>query len=165
MENLKFKKVESTDEIDKVVVLADNIWNEHYASLISKDQIDYMLEKFQSTDAISKAINEGALDYYLVCENDVPIGYIGINIANNKLFLSKFYLLSSSRGKGYGRDTMNFIVKTANENKANSIWLTCNKNNKSLKQYSSLGFKVINSQESDIGNGYVMDDYVLEKTI
>ena len=41
-----------------------------------------------------------------------------------------------------------------------------NKNNKdAIEKYIHLGFKQIDFVVPDIGNGYVMDDYVMEKII
>ena len=46
------------------------------------------------------------------------------------------------------------------------IWLTCNKNNtKTLDIYKHLGFEIVREEVTDIGEGYVMDDYVLEYKI
>ena len=80
------------------------------------------------------------------------------------IFLSKFYVRNTLRGKGLGKAMLDTIYKFTAEHNLNRIWLTCNKyNSKSLNIYKKLGFEIVSEIVTDIGNGYVMDDYILEK--
>ena len=82
------------------------------------------------------------------------------------IFLSKFYVKNGLRGKGLGKAMLNTIYEFATKRNLNRLWLTCNKyNSKSLNIYKKLGFAIINEIVTNIGNGYVMDDYILEKHI
>ena len=76
------------------------------------------------------------------------------------MYLSKFYLYKSERGKGYSHDMMTFVITNAKELKLNGIELNVNKHNSACRAYESLGFKIVRSEKNDIGNGFYMDDYV-----
>lgn len=162
---MTIQPVQNESEIEVVVNLANEIWNEHFTPIIGKAQVDYMLEKFQSRKAISEQIENGFL-YYLVRINKNSIGYIGIYPKQDELFLSKIYIRSSKRGKGYGRKAIQFLEKLAQEKGLRKITLTVNKNNTdTIKAYEEFGFKNLGSVVQDIGNGFIMDDYGMEKTI
>ena len=82
------------------------------------------------------------------------------------LFLSKLYLAKEYRGKGLASKMFVFIERQAVDNGYNKIYLTCNKYNRhSLDVYAKKGFEIIESVVTDIGSGFVMDDYVLAKKI
>ncbi len=144
--------------------LAKEIWQHHYLPIIGQAQIDYMLNKYQSEPAILSDLKTG-YTYYMAKADKIPCGYCSVKM-DNGVFLSKFYVKKSYRGKGIGKKIIEIINNYAADNNANRIWLTCNKyNSESLGVYKKLGFKKIDSIVTDIGGGYVMDDYVLEKQI
>ncbi|MUP44685.1 GNAT family N-acetyltransferase [Gramella sp. BOM4] len=151
--------------IDTVARLAREIWIEHYTAIIGKDQVDYMLGKFQSVPAITEQVSQ-AVHYYLLKLDGEPVGYLSYRIDDDHLFLSKIYVLKSQRGKGIGKEAMTFLKKQAIRADLQKIQLTVNKyNSKSIHAYEKMGFVNVDSIVQDIGNGFVMDDFVLEKTI
>ena len=163
-DNLKVEVVSFKKDIEIVESLAKEIWEQHYLPIIGQAQVDYMLNKYQSVDAISQSIKDGYV-YYIAYYEDKPCGYSAI-VQDEGILLSKFYVKKSLRGKGLGKAMLNSIYTYAAGNNLNRIWLTCNKyNSKSLNIYKKLGFIIIDEVVTDIGNGYVMDDYILEKHI
>lgn len=162
---MTIEPVLNNSQIEIVENLACEIWNEHFTPIIGKVQVDYMLEKFQSRKAISEQIENGFL-YYLIRTNHDSIGYIGIHPKQDELFLSKIYIRSSERGRGYGRKAIQFLEKLAQEKGLRKITLTVNKNNiDTIKAYEKFGFRNIGPVVQDIGNGFIMDDYGMEKVI
>ena len=157
--------VTSTTQIASVAHLAQTIWTDHYTPIIGGLQVDYMLAKYQSETAISNQIKDG-YHYYLI-KNDIGYtGYFAFSLHKDFLFLSKFYVLKSMRGNGLGKLALSFIERKASELRLPKIRLTVNKyNSKSISAYEKMGFVNVDSIVQDIGNGYVMDDYVLEKNI
>ncbi len=156
---IEFKIVNNTEAISKVAKLAKDIWNEHYLPMIGSHQVSYMLDKFQSEDAIEQQIKEG-YKYYIILENQVEAGYFSVKDKSEKLFLSKLYVQKYFRGKGIGKQAIKFI-KSNFDNPV--IQLTVNKNNShSITFYQNVGFKVVDDVVTDIGGGFVMDDYVME---
>lgn len=157
----------SASETAVIAELARLIWNEHYSSIISQQQIDYMLDKYQSVAAIHKQIADGML-YFLISSNNKPAGYLALmpDANNSKLHISKIYLDAASRGLGHGKQTLDFIEQHCRKMHIHKLWLTVNKHNHiAINTYRRWGFHITESIVTDIGSGFVMDDYVMEKSI
>ena len=151
--------------LKELAEFAAPIWHEHYTSIIGKKQVEYMLEKFQSENAIKEQIAE-QYQYYQVTNGNPLIGYFSIQLRDNSsLFISKFYLAKSARGCGAGRKMLTFIEDLAKEHKCKTIDLTVNKYNSAYEVYLKLGFSKIGEAEFDIGQGYIMDDYLMSKPV
>ena len=121
-----------------------------------------MLEHFQSVEAIRRQIAEEGYAYYLLGRLDGGAGYIAIREESDALFLSKLYVRKCFRGLHFAADTMAFL-RGYRARGLNRIYLTVNKRNTgSISFYRKQGFRTIRSQTSDIGGGFVMDDYVME---
>ena len=158
--NFTFKRVLTLDQVEMVVQLANVIWTEHYSPIIGKSQVDYMLRNFQSASAIANEINIINNHYYLLYRDEEPVGYVGIKLETQSIFLSKIYVLSSERGKGIGNLAITFIRELAISNNLCKIALTVNKDNHyTVAAYKRIGFKITGEICTDIGEGYVMDDY------
>ena len=159
-------EVKNEDQIDIVESLAREIWTEHYTPIIGTDQVKYMLDKFQSKDAISTQIKTEGFMYFLIEEKGKYIGYIGLQSTGQELFLSKIYIQASRRGKGFGKKALQFLENLAHKLNLKKITLTVNKNNiKSIKAYGKMGFKHLGPVVQDIGNGFIMDDFKMEKRV
>ena len=162
---MNIEKVSTEMQIETVARLAYEIWNQHFTSIIGKAQVDYMVDKFQSKKAISEQIEEG-YSYYLIEADGGYIGYTGICPKEEELFLSKLYIRASQRGRGYGRKAVEFIEKLACKKGLGKITLTVNKNNTdTIRAYEKFGFKNVGPTVQDIGGGFVMDDYKMEKAV
>lgn len=160
-------KIETDEQIKEVSLLAKEIWNEYSIRFISQEQIDYMLEKFQSEQAIKGQINFQKYSYYFLEEDGENFGYFAVQKQKENLFLSKFYIKKEFRGKGYARKAfVNAIIPIAKELEIPKISLTVNKYNfVAIMVYERLGFDRIGAKELNIGNDYVMDDYLYEYII
>lgn len=149
-------------QIREIAALADIIWHEHFTPIIGKDQVEYMVEKFQSYPALKGQIADG-YEYYQLYFDGEFCGYCGIHPEDGRLFLSKLYLKKDARGKHLATHAFEFLKKLCQERGLESIWLTCNKYNaNTLAVYRHLGFQTTDTQEADIGGGYIMDDYIME---
>ncbi len=160
-----FLEVSTDKQIEIVESLAREIWTEHYLSIIGSEQVDYMLDKFQSKQAISEQIKSGVV-YFLMKEDNEFIGYIAVQPSGAELFLSKIYVKSSKRAKGHGKRAVRFAEDLAHERGLRKIVLRVNKNNiNAIKAYEKMGFRNVGSLVQDIGDDFVMDDYTMEKTV
>lgn len=157
-------EVETDEQIAELCNLAKEVWNEYSIRFISQEQIDYMLEKFQSEQSIKGQVDFQKYRYFFLEEDGENIGYFAIQHKKNELFLSKVYIKKDFRGKGYFRKAFNnAITKLAIELELPKITLTVNKYNlPSVCIYENMGFSRVDSIETDIGDGYIMDDYVYE---
>lgn len=165
--NITFQPVKTTEEIAEVARLASEIWREHYVSIISMAQIDYMIDRFQSVPAIADQIRHQGYAYYLFHRGDSSaVGYMAVKEEEGKLFLSKFYVRKEHRGKGYASRAIAFLEKLCKDRNLSHIWLTVNRyNTSSIAVYEKKGFRIVREQCADIGNGFVMDDFIMEKEI
>lgn len=164
--DLDFPKVETAEEVSVLAQLASEIWYDYYVSIISKEQIDYMVEKFQSVQAITNQIENQGYEYYFMNINGNNIGYLGMKQEDGKLFLSKFYIQKEHRGKGYASQAIEFLVEICKDRRLGVIWLTVNRfNDATIAVYEKKGFRRVNTLAADIGNGFVMDDHIMEKEI
>jgi len=162
---IHFKVVTTNQDLVLIEEMAKIIWHEHYTPIIGVEQVVYMLEKFQSAATMRSQMEKG-YQYFLIVKEKSPVGYLSFIKKEEELFLSKIYILSEERGQGTGRIAFQFIETQARENHCKKIGLTVNKNNlNSIKAYKSAGFQNIGALVQDIGHGFVMDDYAMEKLI
>jgi ribosomal protein S18 acetylase RimI-like enzyme len=157
----------SGDTTAEVTRLACEIWEEYYVPIIGQQQVNYMLEKFQSEQAITEQLGKG-YNYYLATREGQRAGYLAVVPDNDKprLMISKLYVLKAYRGSGIGKDMLLFIESLAISRGVKTIWLTVNKGNaQSIAWYSRRGFRNDGPIVMDIGGGYVMDDYRMEKAL
>lgn len=164
--NITFEQVITEKQIKVLADTANIVWHDAFKDILTLAQIEYMIEKFQSFNALYEAINKNNYLYYLIKTDNNVVGYTGLHEESGKMFLSKLYILKEYRGKGFSSKTFEFIENLAKEKNLKSVWLTVNKNNNhAIEVYKHKGFVVIRKQVTDIGNGFVMDDYVFEKVI
>ncbi len=170
-QSVRFVPVTTPQQFDVVAGLAREIWYEYYVPLIGRAQVDYMVSKFQSSGAMQQQLREG-YEYFLVRRGPTErdgrdIGYCAVQPqpADGSLFLSKLYLLRDDRGAGTGRVCMEFIEQLARRRGLRLLWLTVNKGNPAVKAYERLGFRIAADVVMDIGGGFVMDDFRMEKPL
>ena len=169
MELVKFVPVLQPPDIASVSLLAHAVWTEYYSPFIEHSLIRYILGKYQSEKAIAEQITRENYLYYFVKDGrDVVLGYFALvpREAAGELFLSKFYIRAEERAKGYGRHVLDFAEKTARSWGLSRITLTVNKKNQgSIAAYERMGFSRVDAVVTDIGEGFVMDDYVMQKEL
>lgn len=166
---IEFQPVISQENTSEVSRLARIIWQEHYLAIIGQEQVDYMLEKFQSKTVITQQLDQG-YEYYLILYQGQSTGYAAVapipDSIPPKLLLSKIYIEKHLRGRGLGKKTLKFAEELCRKRGFTTIRLTVNKNNShSIEWYKRMGFTNIESIVQDIGCGFVMDDFIMEKTV
>jgi diamine N-acetyltransferase len=163
---LTFKAANEND-INLIQQLAHTIWHSHYPGIITVEQIEYMLEVMYSASTINKELKEGH-QWILLFLEDIPIGFISFffDKEHNTVKLNKLYVLQTYHGLGFGQQALEYVKNCAAELGASDLYLTVNKlNKKAINAYSKAGFKIENSVITDIGKGYVMDDYIMNYKI
>lgn len=160
-----FLAATTSTHFSDIADLAKHIWEEHYTPIIGKEQVDYMVGKFQTSEAMQKQASEGYIYFLIVFENE-QVGYLSIKKNESDLFLSKIYVQKEFRGRKIGKSALEFVESKAKEFNCNSVSLTVNKNNtNSIKAYEKVGFEKNEAIVMDIGNGFVMDDYRMVKNL
>lgn len=155
----------SVNDVALIRELALNVWPQTYATIISKEQIDYMLEMMYSEDSLKEQLIEGCI-FIIVEEGKVPVGFASYEEIKPAIFkLHKIYILADQQGKGTGKYVIDHIISHIRLQGAKSLQLQVNRNNNAKLFYEKLGFKIIKKADFDIGKGYFMNDYVMEKEL
>lgn len=150
---------EKVNDIKELASLASSIWHEYWTCILTPEQIDYMVENFQSEKAIKNQIENENYTYYFIIKDGAKAGYFGISDKKEYLFLSKLYLKKEYRHQGLGKKAFEKIKELANDK---PIRLTVNKyNTNTINAYKKWGFEIIDAVVTDIGSGFVMNDYIM----
>ncbi len=148
-------------DFDKLENMCKELWHETYDGILGAAQVDYMLEKFQSKSAFYRQMRYENYRYFFIDGDSSCAGYAAIAPEKKRLFLSKLYLKKSFRGTGLVKSALEEIFAAARLMGYGEVYLTVNKNNaRAVAAYEKYGFKREKSVATDIGNGFVMDDYV-----
>ena len=164
------KLIKATEkDIPLIRDLAKRSWENAYAEILSTEQMEYMLNTMYSEDEISAHLKSPNYHYFLVFDENSNVfdGFLGYenHYENQTTKLHRIYLVPESKGKGLGKKTLEFLNEKTLESGDNRIILNVNKHNSAKKFYEAQGYKVYDEGVFDIGNGYVMDDFLMEKII
>lgn len=143
-------------------------WPITYGEILSKEQLDYMLDLFYSDEALTLQYNKKEQLFYMIYEDETNLGFIGIehNYSDKAATkIHKIYLLPETQGKGIGKKVIDEIGKLALANDSTVLVLNVNRFNSALGFYKKIGFEVAEEIDIEIGNGYLMEDYVMEKLL
>jgi len=152
-------------DIQALRELVFQVWPQTYASILPADKIEYMLELMYSEASLQKQMEDGA-QFIFIDDDAAPVGYASYQEMEPGLFkLHKLYMLPSQQGKGGGRYMIDYIIEATRKRGGNILQLQVNRKNKARDFYERLGFVVTGSYDFDIGHGFVMDDFVMEKKI
>ena len=150
------------EDIPLIRQLCLQVWPQTYAPLLPPEQIDYMLEWMYSPASLQQQLQEG-VNYLLLFDDAEPAGFAAfVEPGNGKFKLEKIYVLPAWHGKSAGKHLINHIVEVATAKGASSLHLQVNKQNSAKLFYEKLGFVVTQAAVFDIGNGFVMDDFIME---
>jgi diamine N-acetyltransferase len=153
------------EDLPKVQSIAHRTWPSTFANILSPEQIEYMLNWMYSLEMLESQFDKGHA-FLLIEENGIELGFAGFELnysegPNSKLH--KIYLLPEAQGKGAGKALILEVADRARRSNQKSLLLNVNKyNQKAIDFYLKMGFQEIYKEVIDIGNGYVMDDVVME---
>lgn len=146
--------------------LTFRVWPQTYASILPQEQIDYMLDMMYSEASLKKQMTDDGCQFIIVYENGNPVGFASYNEEKPQRWkLNKIYVLQNQQGKGTGKFMINYIIEEIKKQNANSLFLQVNRYNNAKVFYEKLGFTEIDFINLDIGHGYYMNDYIMEKKL
>jgi ribosomal protein S18 acetylase RimI-like enzyme len=160
---MEIKKA-TTDDIEAIQQLSANIWPVAYKEILRKEQLNYMLHKFYSMEALKdQMLTKGHQFYLLVNEHKDNIGFASVSMEDKLTFkLQKLYILPQQQGKNLGKMLLNKVIQYCTEKGGKSLILNVNRYNKARFFYEKCGFKIIEEIDIAIGNNYFMNDYVMK---
>lgn len=163
---MKILKI-SKDQLQKVADLAYAIWPVAYKEILSEDQLKYMLERFYSLSSLEDQFEKKHVFGLINDENEKSLGFVSFELdcEPKKTKIHKIYVLPETQGSGIGRKLYEWVKDVAKGEKQEVIFLNVNKYNNAKLFYEKIGFKIVKDEVIDIGEGYVMDDFVMEISI
>ena len=155
------------EDISIISDLAEQIWPQTYSTYISAAQLRFMLDKMYNIGELLSQLQADHV-FLIASENGKNVGFAGFSITHkesNTYKLHKLYVLPEMHGKGVGKILINEVVNLAIQEGAKTLQLNVNRNNNAKDFYLKVGFNVKETVDLDIGNGFFMNDYVMEKIL
>ena len=155
------------DDINTIGFLAQQIWPDTYGKIVAAEQLQYMLNLFYSPGALREQMVDQRHQFLLVEQGEEAIGFAawGPTEEPEVVKLHKLYVLPGQQGKGLGKSMLEFIFQTIRPEGATTLRLNVNRFNKARQFYERMGFVVVKEEDVPIGNGYFMNDYVMEVAV
>ena len=153
-----------------VQAIAYRTWPGTFGDILSPAQIRYMLDMMYSVDSLKRQVDEQN-HVFLLARDEKLKDYFGfvsyeLNYKGEPITkIHKLYLLPESQGKGVGRLLIDYVAELARQQNNNRLGLNVNRHNKAIQFYERMGFTTVGSETIDIGNGFIMDDLVMEKPL
>jgi GNAT superfamily N-acetyltransferase len=155
-------------DLPVIARLAGVIWRACYPAIITHAQIDYMLARMYALDVMRDEIRSQGIRYELLLANGEPAGFAsyGPTAEPGVTKLHKLYLLPELHGRGLGSRLLQHVEHEVRVAGARRLILSVNKRNaRAITAYQRNGFIIADSVVTEIGNGFVMDDYVMAKNL
>lgn len=154
-------------EIDAIAVLARAIWREHFTKIISEAQIEYMLAGRYTEADLAPYIDGTDRWFDVLRVGGAAVGFLRcMRTGPDELKIEQIYLENSQRGKGLGKTMLAHAEARARRLGCSHLSLFVNRrNDEAIRAYRHSGFVVAEEKLVDIGNGFVMDDYVMTKPL
>lgn len=166
---LSIRKAAETD-IPAIQELAEKTWAVAYASILPPAQMSYMLDLFYSTAALHEQMKKGHR-FILAIDTDEAFGFASYSpkesaelaLPQKNIYrLHKIYIDPGQQGKGVGKLLLDHIINDIRPLGATALELNVNRSNAAIGFYQKYGFRILYEEDIDIGNGYFMNDYVME---
>lgn len=165
MNNVNIRTALATDAL-LISDLAIKIWWQAYPSILSEEQISFMLKEMYNPALLRHQINEG-VPFHIAELNTNASGFISAMPKENQrqIFrIEKLYILKEAQGIGLGKKLILHVQELAKNNGFTTLELNVNRNNPALKFYDKEGFRIV--KEVDIPyHQFLLNDYVMQKSI
>ncbi len=158
-------KQASLDDCSLIHDMATIVFPHTYNKILSPEQLDYMMKWMYSLPSLKKQMDEEDQTYFIAYYKDEPCGYLSIQPEGKDLYhLQKIYVLPNFQGKSIGK----FLFENAIDYIQSihptpcKMHLNVNRNNSAKQFYEHMGMHVHSQGDFEIGNGYYMNDYIME---
>ncbi len=160
--------VATEKQISEIETTANNVWHNYYKDIFSKEQINYMLDKYQSRTALKKQIEDRNIYYMLLVDGELA-GYLCFKNHTDHIFISRLYIKAEFRRQGLARRSISLfdtMVSGEEFKEIKKLRLHVErKNGFAINVYEHLGFRKVKAIDTDIGNGFICKDFVMERKI
>lgn len=153
----------TSDDLKTIQSIAHRTWPATFGDILSTKQIDYMLGMMYTPAALIEQTNKGHT-FLILNDGNSDIGYVSYqhDYLPDTTKIHKLYVLPGNQGHGYGKKLIKSVEEIARQAEQERLRLDVNYQNKAVGFYEYLGFVNIGRFNTDIGNGYLMEDYIFE---
>jgi diamine N-acetyltransferase len=153
-------------DVDAVSALARMVWQATYPALISQAQIDAMLADRYAPSSISRQLEDPRHAWWVANLERTTVGFAHARLDGTDCKLDKLYVHPNNQRYGIGGTLLDAVRNWARKHQARRLWLQVNRGNtQAVAAYLKYGFHIAESRVFDIGNGFVMDDHVMEQAL
>ncbi|MDQ6904821.1 MAG: GNAT family N-acetyltransferase [Bacteroidota bacterium] len=156
----------SIKDLEVIHDLAHKIWPAAYSAILSQEQLRYMLEKIYALASLQHQVSQLKHHFIILLEEEIPIGFASFSPKKDgsKIFkLHKIYVLPQKQGSGSGKFLLNHVINSITEAGATSLELNVNRHNVAKSFYEKHGFSIKEEVDIPIGEGFFMNDYIMER--
>jgi len=155
-----------TESIPIIQSIAKSTWAVAYKEIISNEQKEFMLDQMYSTESLQSQILQQNHQFVVAYLDNIPAAFAAYDknepFTESILKLHKIYVLPDQQGKGIGKSLLQFIFDDISAKGAKHLQLNVNRQNKAIGFYKKLGFAIVAEVDVPIGNGFFMNDYVMQ---
>lgn len=156
----------TADDVEAVSALARTVWQATYPPLIPQAQIDAMLADRYAPDRIREQLDDPRNIWWIARQGHAPVGFAHALLDASGCKLDKLYVHPLQQRHGIGAMLLRAVEDWARQQQARRLWLQVNRGNtQAVAAYEKYGFHIVESRVFDIGDGFVMDDHVMERTL
>ncbi|MDR2285742.1 MAG: GNAT family N-acetyltransferase [Sphingobacterium sp.] len=155
----------SLRDIPAIQSLAAEIWPITFKDILSQEQISYMMDFMYSDHALTQQIEKQDHQFLLAQKEKNNIGYLSFELnykSDTKTKIHKIYLLPATQGQGVGKRMFEEVTRIALQHGNNTLSLNVNRDNSAVDFYKRIGFHITGEENIAIGNGFLMEDYIME---
>jgi GNAT superfamily N-acetyltransferase len=155
----------TSNDIRSIQEVAFTTWPVTFNEILSAKQIHYMLKLMYSVDSLNFQMKA---NHQFILANNPAVGFASFELhfkQTKRTKLHKLYVLPSEQGKQIGLTLLNEVEIQAKKASNTSVSLNVNRFNKALKFYQKQGYNIIGEEDIDIGQGFLMQDFILEKKL
>lgn len=155
------------ENIPQIQQIAHDTWPDTFKNILSPEQIRYMLHMMYDDASLRRQMQSGHV-FLLAMSDGVPGGFASYELHYQQKPVSKLhkiYILPSMQGKSVGKALLLEVARIAREAGMQQVWLNVNRENKAVGFYERFGFKKMGEEDIDIGNGYFMNDTIMQMNL
>ncbi|WP_028509980.1 GNAT family N-acetyltransferase [Ruminococcus sp. NK3A76] len=159
----EFESISGSLDIIKTTCLANRIFGQHYTQLMPRPQIDYILDSFNSFNAINERISSGGYKYYSIMCDNRPAGFFAyVPRLGEAVEITEIGVIKKQRGKGCCKKALNFIVTKAKEGGARTVKIKIDKKNETaLNAFKALGMQEIGEEQTKLMGDFFVEQLIL----
>jgi ribosomal protein S18 acetylase RimI-like enzyme len=155
----------SFPDIPSIREIANRTWPSAYTALLGSEQVDYMLSKLYSAAALEEQMKQQHY-FFLALQNYQPVGFASFSLVEKHVYkLQKLYVLPSQQKTGLGKTLLQTVETVSKSMGAEKLRLNVNRKNSAVHFYERNGFTILKEEDIDIGNGFFMNDFVMQKDL